>query len=122
MKKACQCRGGLRRLSRMPFRFLYEVILLLVWSYTWRLSCQTILSRATEPVNFNGSGFYSGARFLKLLSSGAGYFPFMTPTPAPFDLNFAGSGSAPTKICYKSLTFVYRKSISIIAKPKKLGF
>jgi len=51
----------------------------------------------------------------------------MAPTPAVFDVNFAGSGSAPaplqTKICYKSLIFVYRKSISITAKgPKKLAF
>jgi len=54
---------------------------------------------------------------------GAGYFPFMAPTSPPFDQNFAGSGSAPaplrTKICYKSLILVYRKSISITAKPKK---
>jgi len=48
-------------------------------------------------LKFNGSGSCSKARFLKLLSSdsGAGHFPFMTPTPAPFDLNFADSGSAP---------------------------
>jgi len=48
-------------------------------------------------LNFNGSS--SGARFSKLLSSdsgsGAGHFSFMSPTPAPFDLNFASSGSAP---------------------------
>jgi len=50
-----------------------------------------------EPDNFNGSGSCSGARFSKLLSSdsGAGHFPFMVPIPAPFDLNFAGSGSDP---------------------------
>jgi len=50
----------------------------------------------------------------------------MAPTLAPFDLNFAGSGSAPaplqTKICYKSLIFMYRKSISITAEPKKNSF
>jgi len=76
-------------------------------------------------LNFNGSGSCTGARFLKLLSSdsGAGHFPFMAATPAPFDLNFADSGSDPaslrTKICYKSLIFVYQKNISITAKPKK---
>jgi len=48
--------------------------------------------------------------------SGAGHFPFTAPTPAHFDLNFAGSCSAPapfqTKICYtsKSLIFVYQKN------------
>jgi len=50
----------------------------------------------------------------------------MVPTPPPFDLNFAGFGSSPaplrTKICYKSLIFVYRKSILITAKPKKYLF
>jgi len=54
---------------------------------------------------FNGSGSCSGARFSKFFSSdsgsGAGYFPFMVPAPLR------------TKICYKSLIFVYRKSISI---------
>jgi len=49
-----------------------------------------------EPAKFfNGSGSCSGARFLNPLSSdsgsGAGHFPFMAPTPALFDLNFAGS-------------------------------
>jgi len=79
-------------------------------------------------LNFNGSGSCSGARFSKLLSSdsgsGAGYFPFMAPTPAPFDLNFAGSAPAPlrTKIFHMSLIFVYRKGISITAKPKILAF
>jgi len=36
-------------------------------------------------------------KFSKLISSGSGadYFPFMAPTPDPFDLNFASSGSAP---------------------------
>jgi len=87
-----------------------------------------------EPINFNGCGSCSGARFLKLLSfdsgSGAGHFPFMALTSDPFDLNFAGSGSAPapapaplrTKICYKGLIFVYRKSISITAKQNNYLF
>jgi len=45
-------------------------------------------------------------------------------TPAPFDLNFAGSAPSPfrTKICYKSFIFVYWKSISITTKPKKISF
>jgi len=56
--------------------------------------------------NFNGSDSCSRARFSKLLSfgSGAGHFPFMALTQAPFYLNFAGSTPAllQTKICYKS--------------------
>jgi len=40
------------------------------------------------------------------------HFPFMAPTPATFDLNFASSGSAPapfqTKICYQLFIFVHR--------------
>jgi len=54
--------------------------------------------------NFNGFDSCFGARFSKLLSSdsGAGHFPFMAPTPAPFDLNFAGSGSAPAPLWLSS--------------------
>jgi len=74
-------------------------------------------------LNINGSG--SGANFSKLLSSdsGAGHFSFMSPTPAPFDLNFAGSAPAllQTKICYKLLFFVHRKNICITAKSKKIS-
>jgi len=44
-----------------------------------------------SELNFNGSGFCSGARFSKLCSSNsgseAGHFPFTVPTPAPFDLD-----------------------------------
>jgi len=48
----------------------------------------------------------------KLLSSdsGAGHLSFMAPALLR------------NKICYKSLIFVYRKSISITAEPKKLAF
>jgi len=45
--------------------------------------------------------------FQKLFSSksgsGAGHFPFMAPTPAPFDLYFAGSGFAPASAPNKNL-------------------
>jgi len=55
-------------------------------------------------LNFNGFGSYSGARFTKLLNSnsgsGAGHLPFIGSTPAPFDLNFAGSGSASARSNY----------------------
>jgi len=77
--------------------------------------------------NFNGTGSCSRARVSKLFSSdsGAGHFTFMALTPAPFDLNLAGSGSAPaplrTKICYKSLIFVYRKKIQSLQN-KKISF
>jgi len=48
------------------------------------------------------------------------HFPFMAPSPALFNLNLAGFALASlrTKMCYKSLIFVYRKSISITAKQK----
>jgi len=57
-------------------------------------------------LNFYSSGSCSGARFSKLFSSdsgsGAGHFPFMASTPARFDLNFAGSGSAPASLHLRS--------------------
>jgi len=53
-------------------------------------------------INFNGSRSCSRARFSKIISSdsgsGAGHFPFMAPTPAPFDPKFAGSSSDPAPL------------------------
>jgi len=46
----------------------------------------------------------------------------MAPTPGPFDLNIAAPVPLRAKICYKSLIFVYRKSILITAKPDNLAF
>jgi len=75
-------------------------------------------------INFNGFGSCSGARFSKLLSSdsgsGAGHLPILALIPVPFELNLLAPAPLRTKICYKSLIFVYRKSNS--CKTKKIAF